>query len=264
MKDYHHITERFFELQSGELNDNHAAQLHLKSCPECSEEFKWYGFAVGAMNNLEEVSPPVNFLAQLEDRLFAPKPTLWDQFRDFFAVSPYMPLPVGVSALAVLLIVGSVVYHDSSLPGVVSSTPGLVASPVQPSAPTTMVNAPVQAISLGGPQQVASLGGRGVPNIADLIGADSFTVESPGVDQAIASLKQVLPGIKGRMIEENSNRMPGESVVGVVIPSAEYQRLTTTLINHGAVTTRSSQEILPSAKKDGDNVLLYIRFVHKR
>lgn len=264
MKDYHHITERFFELQSGELDDNHAARLHLKSCPECSEEFKWYGFAIEAMNNLEEVAPPVNFLAQLEDKLFTPKPTLWGQFRDFFAVSPYIPLPVGVSALAVLLIVGTAVYRDSTLPGAISSSPALVASEGQPSGPTTMVNAPVQAISLGGPQHVATAGGRGVPNIADLIGADSFTVESPGVDQAIASLKQVLPGIKGRMIEENMNRTPGESVVGVVIPSAEYQRLTTTLINHGAVTTRSAQELLPSAKKDGDNVLLYIRFVSKR
>ena len=50
-----------------------------------------------------------------------------------------------------------------------------------------------------------------------------------------------------------------------MIPSESYANLTTELINHGAVAAGAGNSTSAEpAKKDGNNVLLYIRFVHVR
>jgi hypothetical protein len=108
---------------------------------------------------------------------------------------------------------------------------------------------------------------RNFPTIADRIGADNLTVESPSIDQAVESLKRILPNIQGRLVDENNRGRVGEVVVGVMIPSDAYGNLTSELINHGAVASgmKDAEAKSPSPTKgEGNNVLLYIRFVHTR
>jgi hypothetical protein len=102
------------------------------------------------------------------------------------------------------------------------------------------------------------------PTIADRIGADNLTVESRSVDSAVESLKRILPELQGRLIDEKARLNPGEKVIAVLIPSEAYGHLTTELINHGAVAAGAAGPDISQApaKKEGNNVLLYIRFVH--
>ena len=78
---------------------------------------------------------------------------------------------------------------------------------------------------------------RSFPTIADRTGADNLTVESPSIDQAVESLKRILPNIQGRLVDENNRGPVGEVVLGVMIPSDAYGNVTTELINHGAVAS---------------------------
>ena len=275
---------------------------HLHCCPECREDFKWYGMTVRALTNLERVSPPREFMAQLNARLHdAPSSSFLDFFRNIFSSAPYaLPLPVGVSALAFIAVAGFVLYnysHTEIMPSLASYQslydPGtrpnvdariaakdagamqphqmqvstlMPASETKPSSPAAHLPLLSKSIpdSLGNNIETVS---RNFPTIADRIGADNLTVESPSIDQAVASLKRILPNIQGRLVDENNRGNVGEVVVGVMIPSDAYGNLTTELINHGAVASgmKDTEAKSPSpAKGEGNNVLLYIRFVHTR
>jgi len=270
---------------------------HLHSCPECREDFKWYGMTVRALTNLERVAPPREFMAQLNARLHdAPSSSFLDFFRNMFSSAPYvLPLPVGVSALAFIAVAGLVLYnysHTELMPSLASYQslydPGtrqnaLIAAkdtgatqPHQMQASTliqaseTKPTSPAVHLPLLARSMPESLGNnietvsRGFPTIADRIGADNLTVESPSIDQAVESLKRILPNIQGRLVDENNRGNGGEVVVGVMIPSDAYGNLTTELINHGAVESgmKDAEAASPSlARREGNNVLLYIRFV---
>ncbi|MGO9566556.1 MAG: hypothetical protein ACLP5H_03340 [Desulfomonilaceae bacterium] len=273
---------------------------HLHSCRECQENFKWYGMTVRALTNLERVTPPREFIAQLNARLHdAPSSPFLDFFRNIFSSAPYvLPLPVGVSALAFIAVASFVFYnysHTEVMPSLASYQslydPGtrqnaLIAAKDAGAMQHRQMQVPLVAATGSKPSNPASrfpllpkstpdfLGNnietvsRSFPTIADRIGADNLTVESPSIDQAVESLKRILPNIQGRLVHENNRGHVGEVVVGVMIPSDAYGNLTTELINHGAVAAGmkdSEAGSTPSpAKKEGNNVLLYIRFVHTR
>ena len=102
--------------------------------------------------------------------------------------------------------------------------------------------------------------------MVDRIGGDNLTVESPSVDQAVASVKKILPDIDGRLVEEKSPGKVGEKILGVLIPSGAFSNLTTELVNHGAVAVGLGPESsAPAPSKSGpNNVMLYIRFVQSK
>jgi hypothetical protein len=101
---------------------------------------------------------------------------------------------------------------------------------------------------------------RAFRTMADRIGADNLTVESPSVDVAIQSLERMLPNIRGRLVKRMGTANGGV-VVGVLIPPQAYESLTTELINHGAVEAGAGEEVNTPLKKEDNSVLLYIRFV---
>ncbi|MBI4963048.1 MAG: zf-HC2 domain-containing protein [Desulfomonile tiedjei] len=271
---------------------------HLHHCPGCREDMKWYGITVRALTNLEQVSPPPNFVAQVNARLQSSpaSSSFLDFFKNFFSSTPYLPLPAGVAALAFVAVIGIVVYNQQYMeivPSVAYSGPTQTAavrstaearsavggtatlpanqmqvSGVLTQASETSPSSPAGTLplySMAPPSSFQSnLGIRGesLATIADRMGADNLTVESPSIDIALESLKKILPNIQGQLVDQ---RTPGNGgvVVGVLIPPSAYGRLTTELINHGAVETGAGSEAQPVAplKKEGNNVLLYIRFV---
>jgi len=268
MKECERITDLFGRLHDDEA-DGEIGELvrdHLYNCPGCREEYKWYTLTIQALGSLETVSAPQNFVTQLSSKLYSePSRPFLDFFRNLFSNSPYMPLPVGVVSLFAVVVIGLTVYHTQPI--------------VAPSAPSVTHEQPVQAGviapgKLGGivaantPSQPLSpsdafpiLPGQTskapFPTIAELIGADNLTVESPSVDKALASLQRILPNIQGQqLLEKRDNK--GEVVLAVLIPSDSYGHLTTELVQHGAVAAGVDP------KKDGNNVLLYIRFVGSR
>ncbi|MGB6066244.1 MAG: zf-HC2 domain-containing protein [Desulfomonilaceae bacterium] len=292
----------------GELHDDEAdnetervVRKHLHSCPGCREDFKWYGLTVQALTSMERVAPPRDFIAQLNVRLNDDPPSsIFKFFRNIFWSTPYVPLPVGVPAIAFIAVVGFVFYNyaptgimpsvashspwyqsnspssklarmaplgtGATVPGRLPASTVVATSEITPSTPSTHLPLLSKAIpnSLSSNIEAES---RGFPTIADRIGADNLTVESASVDRAVASLKRILPDIQGRLVDEPHRGNVEEVVVGVMIPSDAYGNLTTELINHGAVAAglESSDVRTPSpAKKEGNNVLLYIRFVPSR
>jgi hypothetical protein len=100
------------------------------------------------------------------------------------------------------------------------------------------------------------------PTIADKLGADNLTVESPTIPQALESLKKILPNINGRIVMEDSASGKEGTIVRVLIPPNAYPDLTTTLIEHGALESGAGRGVTPpKMMKDQGNVLLHIRFV---
>lgn len=301
MSECERISGLFGELHEEQVDSETETVVwkHLHCCPGCKEDFKWYGLTVRALTNLDRVAPPREFIAQLNARLHdAPSSSFLDFFRNIFSSSPFvLPLPVGVSALAFIAIAGFALYNYTYTypisplasnqtfydPGAMPDAriadkdagsmqrrqmqvPLVAASESKPSSPASHFPLSPKSTpdSLGNNIETVS---RSFPTIADRIGADNLTVESPSIDQAVESLKRILPNIQGRLVDENNRSHVGEVVVGVMIPSDAYGNLTTELINHGAVASgmKESEAGLPSpAKKEGNNVLLYIRFVHSR
>jgi hypothetical protein len=137
-----------------------------------------------------------------------------ESIRNTVSLTPHIPLPIGVSALTAIVVVGVVLF-----------------------------NWPHQAQT---------------PTIATAISADSFTVESARVDDAVESLKRILPGMQGEI--RNVSNESSEKVFAVVIPQERYANLTTELVNYGALASGAGgPDRRP--RKDGSNVILYIRFV---
>lgn len=300
MKECEQISDLFGELHEGRA-DSHFKKLateHLDKCTCCREEFKWYGFTVQALGNLEKVSPPEDFMVRLRAGLYdaSPSSPVRDFFRSLFSSSPSMPLPVGLAALTVIVVVGFVIYNNSPLEllqtGVAATTVqgssvassagfhaktmapgGTHAEPMRQGTMVARPAVPTPSASHGTPPQILAstpstlnpnLATSGLfPTVADTIGADNLTVESPSIDQAVESVKRILPNIRGRLVVEKPHPGARERMLGVVIPSSAYGSLTTELISHGAVAAGVGTEVsapTPS-KTDANNVILYIRFI---
>jgi len=302
MKECAQVGDLFGELHDGkmEVEAEKSLREHLNGCTDCREDFKWYGFTMQALTSLEQVSPPPNFMTQLEAKLYQePQPfSFKDFFSSFFSSAPYMPLPIGVTSLVFLVVVGVVVYNHAPSGGVSSAAPvamhaptmrptaesGLLAGVVGKSQPDSWqprsVSQPTQEIPPGfspNIQQFAMTGTQPVEKklgtrhqafrtVADVIGADNLTVESPSIEHAVESLKKALPNLHGQLVTEKFRDPVGERVLGVLIPSGAYGHLTSELINHGAVAVGAGSENdpPPPSRKDENTVILYIRFTHSR
>jgi hypothetical protein len=264
----------------GALHDEHlegeiaeSVRRHLSSCAECKEDFKWYGFTVQALAGLEKVSPPKDFLVQFHARCDAARPFAFlDSFKSFFSLIPSFPLPVGVTALAVMAVIGLGLYNYDFIygPQTAAST---YSGPKSEAAPSAKGIGPVRARSSESFSTASAP--SYIPDMARMeknpafpmalparIGTDMLTVESPSIDQAVASLKRILPEIQGKILEEQ-NRQLGGTVLTVVIPHQAYGHLTTELVHHGAVAVGPRKEATSSATDDPGAMQLNIHFVRK-
>ena len=298
MKECERISSMYGDLHEQQIDSiaKEDALEHFSKCTDCREDFKWYRITIQALNNLEEVSPPEDFVLQLGNKLYATQPSrsydsYLDYFRNLFSSSPYLPLPVGAASLAFLVVVGFVVYSNAPVnqlptaavekalanrgakhsPGTVMAVTDSgtmrgsdfrVAQPLmQPTGPTSPVARPSIPFHAAIPKSISPRG-TFANTIADRIGGDNLTVESPRVDMAVESVKRLLPNLQGRVVEEKSPGGVGEKVIGIRIPSSSYGHLTTELINHGAVAAGAGTDKTPApAKADANSVILYIRFV---
>lgn len=302
MKECARVSDLFGELHDGNMDVDAEKCLreHLNGCTDCREDFKWYGFTMQALNSLEQVSPPPNFMAQLEAKLYQEPQafSLRDFFSNLLSSAPYMPLPIGVTSLVFLVVVGVVIYNHAPTGGVSSAAPVALHAPtmrptmdsgllagvggkMQPEAWQTRsssqptreippgISPNIKQFAMTGTEPVEKKLGKRYPafhTVADVLGADNLTVESPSVEQAVESLKKVLPSFNGQLVDEKFRAPVGERVLGVQIPSRAYGNLTSELINHGAVAVGAGSETdpPPASRKDENNVILYIRFTHSR
>lgn len=258
---------------------------HLKSCEACREDFKWYGVTIQAMANLEQVAPPNDFLQQLNariDKTSSPFQSIISQIKNLLNSLPTVPVPVGAVSLAFVTVIAFFVYYapseiiqtgksdmtakrEASTPPieVASRTvqPHMVASAPFASQPAPYSRALVPYDGAGRPSS-ATVSWR-FPTVADEIGGDNLTVESPRFDIALKNLKDILPDIQGQLIDEKIRWAHGEALVGVIIPCSKYGDLASALVNHGAVEVgaRSLESESPAPTRvDNSNVRLYIRF----
>ena len=116
MKECEQISGLYMDLHDGRLDGSAESMVntHFGECPGCREDFMWYGFTVRTLAALDDVTPPSDFLEQLNSRIYPEKHSLLGYFKNFFSVTPYLPLPVGVSALAVVLLVGLITYKSTT------------------------------------------------------------------------------------------------------------------------------------------------------
>lgn len=304
MNECERICNFFGELLDGQLDPQTEKSVrdHLSQCTGCREDLKWLGITVQSLTGLEKLAPPPDFVAQVRLRISSSPPNnaIFQFFRNVFSASPYMPLPVGVSALALIAVLGLVFYnHVPSLNATTgltsarqpaSHTQGALSSGVNGvtvaqrqsdnrfpdhSQARSFLPSPSTAVGLQRPYamsaprshtQSSDVKNRLFPTRADVIGADNLTVESPSVQNAVNSLKKMLPGMEGRLIDEKSREDMHEIVIGILIPSSSYGRLTKELINHGAVEAGAGADIVPPKRADteGNHVVLHVRFVSRR
>jgi len=294
MSDCKRMSDLFGALHDEQLDGEIAESVrrHLSNCSECREDFKWYGFTVHALTSLERVFPPSEFMVQVRARLDGAQPGLsLDSFKNIFSLFPNLPLPVGVTALALIAVLGLSLYNYGSvyvLPSAASTY-----SSEQPEAGLSAAKGVVPWDSQGqgrslmarsqepSPSSLAIVpysgsisrskeGNLGYPGRALPAGINNLTVESPSIDQAVASLKRILPDIRGRLLEEHSRQIGG-TVLTVIIPPQAYGNLTTELVNYGAVAvgpdsesySASSHSASPSPGET-DGMRLYIHFVRSR
>ena len=259
------------EQLEGEIADG--VRRHLSNCAECKEDFKWYGFTIQALAGMEEVTPPKDFLAQFHARFGNTQPFAFvDSFKNFFSLIPAFPLPVGVTALAVMAVIGLGLYNYDSIYGL-QPTASTYSGPKTEAAPSANGVAPLMARTQDPSSPATSLPSYNpmarieTPGFASRalpagIGTDQLTVESPRIDQAVESLKKILPDIQGRVLDEQ-NRQIGGTILTVVIPHNAYDRLTTELVHHGAVAVGPKTEGRFPAMDDAGAVQLNIHFLRK-
>lgn len=248
------ISDLFGDLHEGHVDEAISDKMrqHLNNCPECREDFKWYGFTVQALASLETVSPPANFVAQVRARCEAAD-SFWSfySFRETFSHLPYLPLPVGVTAAVLLGVFALGLYNYAPMPILesVASTHS-----VQTAAPSPGVRVTL-------PSTVSS---RALaPAMQAGVGTDKLFVESPRIDLAVESLKRALPGIQGKLLEDpRPADVGGAPVLAVVIPPQSYGDLISELINHGAVVAGPPSSQSESSSPSGGNgkQVLYIQF----
>ncbi len=145
MNDCKRMSDLFGALHDDQLDGEIAESVrhHLSNCPECREDFKWYGFTVHALTSLERVSPPREFMVQVRARLDDAQPALsLDSFRNIFSLFPNLPLPVGVTALALIAVIGLSLYNygpayvlQSAAPTYSSEKPGVGLSAAKAAVP---------------------------------------------------------------------------------------------------------------------------------
>ena len=116
MKECRCIKDLFLEVHDEGADPETRATFHkhMEECPECRDDFQWYGMTVQALGNLEEAVPPSDFVAQLNGRLEgAVSRSYLDSLKDLFSSAPLMPVPVGVAALAAMAVVGFFLYNQA-------------------------------------------------------------------------------------------------------------------------------------------------------
>jgi len=302
MKECERISDFYGELHEQQLSARFQNETleHFRICTECREDFKWYSITVQALKNLEEVSPPEDFVSQLSAKLYAaPAPRFYasylDYLRSFLSTTPHLPLPVGAATLAFLVAVGIIVYnhtpvdyyaqptqmHAVKAPGALPSTVMTVSDGpdmqdptyrlsrpfTEPSEPTFSTPATPPSFHSAIPKSLTpGVKFAATGTLADRIGGDNLTVESPSVDLAVESIKRILPNISGKLVEEMTSDKFGEKVIGIRIPSSSYGPLTTELINYGEVAAGvgSDGKTPAPSRIDSNNLILYIRFVRSR
>ena len=286
--DCERVADYFREVYEGDSDTQTEKMVedHLKSCAACREDFKWYRVTVHALANLERVVPPNDFLEQLNFRIDK-NSSLFQSFifqiKNLLNSAPAVPVPVSAMSLAFVTVCAFLVYsyaptdfshggktdlsfksnsQNVTLPSGQVSRPvdsGVVASaPFSPQSSTFSRS----FVPYDGPGRSSAVSWH-FPTVADQIGADNLTVESPQVDLALETLRNILPGIHGRLVDERFRNAFGEALVGVIIPSNRYGDLTSALVNHGAIEVgaRSLGSESPAPTKvDSRNVRLYIRF----
>ncbi len=290
MKECELVRELFVEVNDDEVDSETADRFreHLSQCHNCSDEFTLYGRTVQALSFLDRVDPPDDFLPQLALRLDRSSPPFLNYFRDLFSGAFPLPLPAGVTALALIVFAFLTFYHNGelmrSLPfetrsitheAPMAAKPGILSTKKMPGAdrlaagPRTHSSTPVLHSSIprnNFHENIKPVASSGFSTIADRIGADNLTVESTRIDRAVASLKRMLPNIEGKLVVERTHGGIGGKVLRVMIPARAYGDLTTELINYGAVESGAGADINPPivSKKSRDKVLLYIRFTQPR
>ncbi len=226
MKESEHVGNLFGELHGSNLDaeTEKIVREHLHGCTSCREDYKWYGFTIQALAGLDRVAPPEDFLHQLRSKLYSapPSPSYFDFFKNFFSTVPSLPLPVGVTAVVFLVAMGFVVYNqtpvglatssvamrsahdpvDQAAPGYPKQVTGQTSAERIPSFPKIPLNQLAMTLPRHPGASVASL--KSMPTVADRIGADNLTVESRSINQAVESVKQILPDIRGSLVEEMS------------------------------------------------------------
>ncbi|MCA1962000.1 MAG: zf-HC2 domain-containing protein [Desulfomonile sp.] len=302
MKSCRDFTDLFVEMHENRA-DAATRQIfaeHMEACPECREDFKWYGVTVKALNSMERVQPPREFMVQLAARLDKlDSPSLFDYFRTFFSPGSAIPIPVGVTALMAIAVTGLMLYNQSvstffpwwnynyatartdggaavaaqmqgpgraehQTKGMQGHGPVAALEPAPVSSPSTSLPshlAQSKPIAPGNTEAVSF-----TPTLADRIGADNLTVESASIPSAVESVERILPNLGGRLVEMKPFDDNREVLMRVMIPSNAYGDLATSLINHGAVQVGAGSGVTPPTKvteADG-KVFLYIRFQRTR
>ncbi len=267
MKQCEQINDLYLELHDGGLDQEMGASLksHLGACPTCRDDFMWYGLTVKALSNLEEMSPPPNYLQQLNAKLYPEKFSIFDYFKQIFTATPYLPLPIGISALAVVAVTaGMLIKYPERIfgPGagnqVAMTSPAAAVNPQMANIVSTRAISNIRPFPVAyGPSAPTAGNESGFPSVAQMMD-NNLLVKSARVDEAIESLKRVLPNLRGKLVE-NKLQPTGETVLAVSIPQQAYAGLTSELVNLGAVSVRP--ETFTGNNGAGGDVLLYIKFV---
>ncbi len=286
--DCENVSSLYGKIFDGEADeaDHKALEDHLTVCSDCKDDYNWYKLSVQAINNLEPVSPPIDFLEQLNKRIHpGSKLTGLKYFvRNLLDSVPQLPVPVGVASLALIAIFAFMVYNNVPIDSGMAIAPLAGAKSIAASmestspaskvvqssgetattSPGTTARLPMMASNHApAATQVSAMPAWRFPTIADEIGGDNLTVESPRIDLAVESLRNVLPNIQGQIVDERIRNSFGDVMVGVVIPSNRYADLATALINHGSVEAGSLQiegKALVPSKTNSNQLHLYIRF----
>jgi hypothetical protein len=270
MKECKQISELCTDLHEGNLDDSLSQSLytHMDHCPDCRADFIWYGLTVQALTTVEQLSPPPNFLNELNQKLYSERFSFFEYIKHILSSTPHLPLPVGVSALAAIVLVGIVVIKNDFMvdhnpfASNLSSTTVAKPAPIVVGTQSLPVSARTVSIKPYSPDLMPlqtpfmDRSTSRFPSVAEVMNSD-LTVQTAKAEDAIESLKKVLPGIKGAVLDNQGGH--GNTVLAVRIPQETYSRLTTELVKHGAVTIREDQA--PSNNSGGD-MILYIRFVH--
>lgn len=302
MNECKRVRELFLELCDDQIDPatKNMCNRHMQACPRCEEEFRWYGLTVHALTDFEAVSPPADFVAQLRTKLdHVQSPSFMDILRSFIPSPPSLPLPVGVAALSLIVVVSFALYNETPTPVDAGHSGQASVGTINPHGPDSGTLAKAEVIppkripapsvaertlpipvtrTTAHPALVANATTKSLtplspptetlftPTLADRIGADNLTVESSRVGQAVESIKRILPRIDGRLVQESASASSGHNdvILSVTIPTKAYGDLTTELINHGAVEAGAEGVTPPKRlQEEAENVLLSIRFRKK-
>lgn len=197
MKQCELVGDMFSAVHDGAANEAALAEFqeHLRRCSDCRDDYRWYGLTLQALSQIEDVSPPEDFLQQLNHRIDSIEEpyeaSIRDRIRDMLRFAPAMPVPVGAMALAVIAVVGFMVYNqaiESMTPAGTSHTVAAVSDPA-PLSPTntasssdTRIAHQLQANSKGAPFSAST--SRSMPEADERLadgssGRETIVTETP-------------------------------------------------------------------------------------